>query len=114
MPDPMSTIHAPGEIRAGPWQPPAAAVLLEVMVVGVEIAFSWGLVLWVPVSIVQISPPVWDVASWRVWLVLPQQLCLDVCDGVLHLLLTREGRQVRGWQVLLILLHPQELGVAPS
>ncbi len=48
------------------------------------------LVLWVSVSIVQVGSAVWDVTSWRVRLVVPQQLRLNVGDR-LHLLLLSGG-----------------------
>lgn len=85
----------------------------------VDLAVAAGrLVLRLPVSVVQVGPAVWDVASWRVGLVLPQQLRLDVGDGVLLLrsgrLREARRRKRRSREPPLVLLHLQVVRVAPS
>lgn len=87
---------------------------LFAVVVGVAVAGS-SLVLWYPLSIVQVWPAIWHISSGRVRLVLPQQLCLDVDNRVL--LQTgglREERRRRWEESLLILVQPQVLWVAAS
>lgn len=93
---------APGAPGARPRHP----VVVDVAVAGGR------LVLGVPLSVVQVGPAVWDVASRRVRLVLPQQLRLDVGDGVL--LLLPGGVRRRSWETLLVLLHPQVVWIATS
>ena len=80
------------------------------------------LVLWLPLSVIQVGSAVRDIPPGRVRLVLPQQLRLDVGDGVLllllHLLLLllrpgRVGEARRRGESLLVLLH-QVIGVTPT
>lgn len=77
----------------------------------VRVAEGW-LVLWLPISVVQEGPSVWDITPWRVGLGLPQKLRLNVSDRLLLLSWGSWRRQSR--ELFPLLLHPQVIGVAVS